>query len=247
MKTRGSGNYYYGARYYNPKWSIWLSVDPLAEEFPAWSPYNYTLQNPVRYVDPDGRAPQDFTILIAKDGAGGRGHMGAIIQDGNGNYYYVTMWAAENAGVSKMASSGVNGGMNVQELKGARTMKDAIKMAKQDTGNSPYTDALTFETNSKQDQIIYEKTLQKAKNVNSGNDKYNVLTNNCTDGCERPIEDALQISLPENPEPNSNFENLKDDKTNIQKEINSKNINPKSVNIKDQRGMNEKVRDNTKI
>jgi len=126
-------------------------------------------------------------------------------------------------------------------------MKDAIKMAKQDTGNSPYTDALTFETNSKQDQIIYEKTLQKAKNVNSGNDKYNVLTNNCTDGCERPIEDALQISLPENPEPNSNFENLKDDKTNIQKEINSKNINPKSVNIKDQRGMNEKVRDNTKI
>lgn len=58
-----TGMYYAGARYYNPKWSIWLSVDPLAREFPGWSPYNYTLQNPVRYVDPDGRAPIDPRII----------------------------------------------------------------------------------------------------------------------------------------------------------------------------------------
>jgi len=38
----------------------WLSPDPLAEEFPEWSPYNYTLNNPIRYVDPDGRAPVDW-------------------------------------------------------------------------------------------------------------------------------------------------------------------------------------------
>ena len=25
-----TGNYYYGARYYDPKFSIWISVDPLA-------------------------------------------------------------------------------------------------------------------------------------------------------------------------------------------------------------------------
>ncbi|WP_369412523.1 RHS repeat-associated core domain-containing protein [Mesonia aestuariivivens] len=49
-----TGNYYYWARYYNPKWSIWLSVDPLAEKYPGWSPYNYTLQNPVKFVDPTG-------------------------------------------------------------------------------------------------------------------------------------------------------------------------------------------------
>src|SRR5690554_125213 len=50
-----TGNYYYGARYYNPKWSIWLSVDPASEMYPSFSPYNYTLQNPIRFVDPDGR------------------------------------------------------------------------------------------------------------------------------------------------------------------------------------------------
>ena len=33
--------YYYGARYYNPKTSIWLSVDPLAEKMTSWSSYNY--------------------------------------------------------------------------------------------------------------------------------------------------------------------------------------------------------------
>ena len=49
-----TGNYYYGARYYDPKTSLWLSVDPLAEKYNECSPYNYTLNNPVKYVDPDG-------------------------------------------------------------------------------------------------------------------------------------------------------------------------------------------------
>ncbi len=52
-----TGNYYYGARYYNPKWSIWLSVDKEYWRYPHYSPYNYTLQNPVRYIDPDGNSP----------------------------------------------------------------------------------------------------------------------------------------------------------------------------------------------
>src|SRR5690606_6997043 len=52
-----TGNYYYGARYYNPKWSVWLSVDPLAEDYPSWSSYNYTFSNPIIYTDPTGMGP----------------------------------------------------------------------------------------------------------------------------------------------------------------------------------------------
>src|SRR5690554_6635916 len=50
-----TGNYYYGARYYDPKWSIWLSVDPLFAKYPTLSPYIYTAQNPVILIDPNGK------------------------------------------------------------------------------------------------------------------------------------------------------------------------------------------------
>ena len=57
-----TGNYYYGARYYNPKWSIWLSVDPLANKYPGWSPYVYTHNNPLRFTDPTGMSADDVII-----------------------------------------------------------------------------------------------------------------------------------------------------------------------------------------
>jgi len=38
----------------------WFSPDPLSEEFSNWSPYNYALNNPLRFVDPDGRETKDW-------------------------------------------------------------------------------------------------------------------------------------------------------------------------------------------
>ncbi|NAW50097.1 hypothetical protein GNY06_01375, partial [Elizabethkingia argentiflava] len=35
-------------------------VDPLAEKMPSWSPYSYSFNNPVNFVDPDGREPFDW-------------------------------------------------------------------------------------------------------------------------------------------------------------------------------------------
>ena len=54
-QDEATGFYYYGARYYEPSLSRWLSVDPLAEKYQGFSPYNYTLNNPIMLVDPDGR------------------------------------------------------------------------------------------------------------------------------------------------------------------------------------------------
>jgi len=42
-----TGLYYYGKRYYDPKVSLWLGVDPLAEKYPSISPYVYVANNPV--------------------------------------------------------------------------------------------------------------------------------------------------------------------------------------------------------
>lgn len=35
----------------------YLSPDPMERSFPAWSPYNFVLCNPIIYVDPDGQIP----------------------------------------------------------------------------------------------------------------------------------------------------------------------------------------------
>lgn len=47
-----TGLYYYGARYYNPRESIFISVDPLVEK--TGTPYQYTYQNPIKFIDPTG-------------------------------------------------------------------------------------------------------------------------------------------------------------------------------------------------
>ena len=59
--------YYYGARYYNPSTSIWLSVDPLAEKFPHQSPYVFTDNNPINLIDPDGKAAAKPPLKGTKD------------------------------------------------------------------------------------------------------------------------------------------------------------------------------------
>ena len=49
---------YRGARYYDADLARFLTLDPLANKYMGYSPYNYVLGNPVMLIDPDGNEAQ---------------------------------------------------------------------------------------------------------------------------------------------------------------------------------------------
>ena len=75
-----TGLYYYGARYLDSKTGRWLSGDPAVSDYVAGSKegqggiyntfnlhlYNYSNNNPLKYIDPDGKNPDIFSFKIKK-------------------------------------------------------------------------------------------------------------------------------------------------------------------------------------
>lgn len=63
-----TGLYYYGARYYHPGFGRFMSVDPAGgdpTEPQSWNRYSYTLNNPLKYVDPNGEAAVNVQEIIS--------------------------------------------------------------------------------------------------------------------------------------------------------------------------------------
>tara|TARA_B110000238_G_scaffold69835_3_gene76595 strand:- start:2250 stop:2858 length:609 start_codon:yes stop_codon:yes gene_type:complete len=63
--TKGA-SYDFGARMLDVRIGRWLSVDPLAGKQPGWSTYKSFLDNPVYWIDPDGRTERNKIVYINK-------------------------------------------------------------------------------------------------------------------------------------------------------------------------------------
>lgn len=64
-EIKGEGNSLnFGARIYDARIGRWLSTDPLEKKYPGLNPYHFTANNPILYVDKDGR---DYGVYINHD------------------------------------------------------------------------------------------------------------------------------------------------------------------------------------
>ena len=73
-----TGLYYYGARYMNPKTSLWYGVDALAEKYVSTDCYVYCIDNPVKFIDSDGN---DIFLIVWASHDGRIGHAGIAISN----------------------------------------------------------------------------------------------------------------------------------------------------------------------
>lgn len=218
-----TGLAYYGARYYQNRLSVWLSVDRLAEKYPHSSPYVFSGNNPVSYVDPNG---DSLIVLIAPDGAGGNGHMAMMVQDpGSGEWYYMTqggnMSSSSQASPQSSGSSDATGGVYITGT-GQTNSKAAVEWVRNhDKNNSYYKEYVSFETTKAQDARMLTTAIAHQKEYKDGDKEYNVFYNNCTDFCQDVIEEGTFIDLPIDidPRPNEYFDQLKTNQSDIQSDL----------------------------
>ena len=73
-----TGLYYYGARYMNPKTSLWYGVDRLTEKYVSTGCYVYRIDNPVKFIDSDGN---DILLIVWASHGERIGHGGIAISN----------------------------------------------------------------------------------------------------------------------------------------------------------------------
>ena len=111
---------------------MWMSPDPLSEEFPSWSPYNFVMGNPLRYVDPDGKAPTDIIVLSMTNK-----EIARVQAPGADIYVKVNEQAFNNAS-SRMSpdNNGYNTMMSIGSLRSQERNTGRTDLVSEQTGNS---------------------------------------------------------------------------------------------------------------
>ncbi|MBP6064073.1 MAG: RHS repeat-associated core domain-containing protein, partial [Bacteroidales bacterium] len=136
LQTTGNTGFLdYGARMYDDVIVRWGVVDPHAERYTSWSPYNNVYNNPINGIDPDGRDGiiivfPDYKISTPVGKIGGLGHAGVLLIDnktGSTKYYEYGRYDKEGKGIVRNVSvSDVKMGKN-----GMPTQKSMDKVMKQ--------------------------------------------------------------------------------------------------------------------
>ena len=79
-----TGLSYFGSRYYSSDLSVWLSVDPMSDKYPSFSPYTYCYNNPILVMDPNGK----YGVISIKKQVDENGNVTGGTATLVMNYYY---------------------------------------------------------------------------------------------------------------------------------------------------------------
>lgn len=170
----------FGGRQYDPTIGRFLQVDPLAEQYSSWTPYNYTLDNPIRYIDPNGKAPRDIIVLNNPKGASAAfghsaGHSAVLIGDDKNGWVFISK---EGRNKEEWYSNNITGGPSIAKIISFTTKADFDKSQEA----NGYTEEVRFKTDSKTDKKAIAKASEEAKSW------YNVALSNCADVCSVALE-----------------------------------------------------------
>ena len=85
IELHGYDSYDFDSRMYYPALCRFMTMDPLCEKYYSISPYAYCNNNPVKYVDPDGRDWYEYTDKDGNSQTMWRKLQDKIYKDDNGN------------------------------------------------------------------------------------------------------------------------------------------------------------------